>query len=136
VQTWKKNGLSGNEVALDGHVVAEVFIGMNSQNNRIKWVLDSDLGVVFEHPISFLEEHPEVVEAGYLKAGYPVSVGEKMALIYGNKGNYKITSNGYCEYENYSYMLKWRIPLLLIAPFLLLTLFEIRKERIMGRKLG
>lgn len=130
LQVWKQNGLKGREITLDGHVVVEVFIGRNSQNNRIAWVLDGDLGVVFEQGMEFLQEHPEVVENGYLQAGYPVILAEKMAGIYGPAGNYAITSTGYCEEEALFYQLKWILPLAAIWPLLLFMLIKTRKKRL------
>jgi hypothetical protein len=129
IHVWKQNGLKGKEVTLDGHVIVEAFVGRDSQNNRVDWVLDGDLGVVFEQGMAFLQEHPDVVKSGYLQAGYPESLAEKMAGIYGPSGNYVITSAGYCEEEALFYQLKWVLPLGSIWPLLLFTLLKIRGKR-------
>jgi hypothetical protein len=133
LRVWKQSGLKGKEVTLDGHVIVEVFVGRDSQNNRVDWVLDGDLGVVFEQGITFLQEHPEVVKNGYLKAGYPESLAEKMANIYGPSGNYALTGTGYCEEEALFYQLKWVLPLGLIWPLILFTLLKIRGKRLQNQ---
>jgi len=129
VNVWRQNGFQGDEVTLDGHVIAEVVVGYDSLNDPVKWVLDGDFGVVFEHDMSFLQDHLDVVKQGYLNAGYPESTASRFSNFYGPEGNYVITSNGICKAEALSYKLKWLIPSGLSFPFLLFTLFEIRRKR-------
>jgi hypothetical protein len=132
VNVWKQNGLKGKEITLDGHVIAEVFVGRDIQNNRVDWVLDGDFGVVFEHSMDFLQEHLDVVKEGYLKAGYSESIASKVSNFYDPSGNYVITSAGYCEEEALFYKLKWVLPLGSIWPLLLFTLLKIRGKRLQG----
>ncbi|MBI5354138.1 MAG: hypothetical protein HZB50_15960 [Chloroflexi bacterium] len=129
VNVWKQNGFRGDEVALDGHVIAEVIVGYDSRNDPVKWVLDGDFGVVFEHNLDFLQDNLKVVKQGYLDAGYPESSADHFSSFYGPEGNYVITTHGGCNGENFSYKLKWLIPLGLVFPLLLFTHIEIRRKR-------
>jgi hypothetical protein len=67
VNLWKKTGLDARNIVLDGHVVAEAQVGWEKDT---WWILDEDLGVVLEHAIKTIEEHPEMVIENYVNAGY------------------------------------------------------------------
>lgn len=126
-EIWRQNGMMARHVTLVGHTVAEVTI---DTANKIRWVLDPHHGVVVEHDISTLQEHPEIVVAAYQRqAGLSADKVEELANQYGPEGNYIVTNRGYCKAEAELYRLKWLYPLYLMAPFALVLVV------LLGRRL-
>mgnify|MGYP003574961724 CR=1 FL=1 len=111
-QLWRKTGMEARNMVLEGHVVAEVEINPASDT---WWVLDADLGVVLEHDIQTLEEHPEIVLEKYLNAGYDQEIANRIAGFYGKEGNYVQANPGICRVEERLYKQKWYFPLALVA---------------------
>jgi hypothetical protein len=109
---WTKTGLEVRNMVLEGHVVAEVE--MNHEHD-IWWVLDADFGVVLEHDIKTLEEHPEIVVEKYVNAGYNEEIATRIADFYGKEGNYVQSNPGICRVEERLYRRKWTFPLELLA---------------------
>lgn len=117
VELWKKTGLDARNMVLDGHVVAE------AQVDRAKdtwWILDADFGVVLEHNINYLEEHPEIIVDKYVAAGYELKIAKTVAEIYGKEGNYVQSNIGICRVEDELYKWKWYLP---IGSLILSTLY-------------
>jgi hypothetical protein len=109
-----QNGIPADIHVLSGHVVTEALIDKNTHR---KWVLDADLGVVFEYDIETLENHPDIVAAIYRKYGYSDQVSDKIAEVFGKQGNYIQENVRYCQNERQFYVYKWVLPLLMIVPF-------------------
>ena len=111
-QLWRKTGLEARNMVLEGHVVAEVEVNPESDT---WWVLDADFGVVLEHDIKTLEEHPERVVEKYVDAGYDLETATLVAGFYGAEGNYVQSNPGICQVEEKLYRQKWYFPLTLVA---------------------
>lgn len=112
-QLWRKTGLEARNMVLEGHVVAEVEVDPESDT---WWILDADFGVVLEHDIQTLEEHPEIVVEKYLDAGYNLEIANRIAGFYGKEGNYVQANPGICQVEEKLYKQKWYFPLALVIP--------------------
>jgi len=110
---WKEMGMKARNMVLEGHVVAEVQVDEESDT---WWVLDADLGVVFEHDIATLEEHPEVVLEKYLDAGYDSKTANMITDFFGKEGNYVQSNVGICPIEENLYRWKWYFPIGLLIP--------------------
>ena len=110
---WRTTGMEARNMVLEGHVVAEVEV---DSANDTWWILDADFGVVLEHDIKTLEEHPEIVIDKYMKAGYNLEIAERIAGFYGKDGNYIQSNTGICRVEERLYRLKWLIPIALLLP--------------------
>ncbi|MBN1305358.1 MAG: hypothetical protein JXA13_13050 [Anaerolineales bacterium] len=113
---WKANGLQAREMTLDGHTVTELII---NHDKGIRWVSDPLYGVVIEHDVSTLAEHPEIVQAVYMEAGLTENEVDYLMDLYGPDGNYIVTYKGYCQAEENIYRQKWTWPLYMTIPFLL-----------------
>jgi hypothetical protein len=107
VELWKKTGLDARNIVLDGHVVAEAQV---DRQKDTWWILDADFGVVLEHNIQFLEEHPEVIAEKYVDAGYDLKTAKLVTGFYGKDGNYVQTNVGICRVEDNLYKWKWYLP--------------------------
>jgi len=107
VELWKKTGFEARNIVLDGHVVAEAQV---AREKDTWWILDADFGVVLEHNIKFLEEHPEVIAQKYVDAGYDPKTAKMVAEFYGKAGNYVQTNVGICRVEDRLYKWKWYLP--------------------------
>ena len=110
---WRKTGLEARNMVLEGHVVAEVEV---DHENDIWWILDADFGVVLEHDMRTLEEHPETVIESYSKAGYDLETATLIAGFYGKDGNYVQGNPGPCRVEERLYRWKWYVPIALLIP--------------------
>ena len=121
---WETNGMKARMVTLDGHTVAEARL---DKDQGIWWVLDADYGVVLEYDIKTLEQHPEIIKASYMQAGYSAEIAEKLAGYYGPDGNYAITDRTQCEKEALFYRLKWPLPVIAATPFCLIVLISRRR---------
>ena len=112
VQLWKKTGLDARNIVLDGHVVAEAQV---DRKKDIWWILDADFGVVLEHDMNFLQEHPEGIVEKYVNAGYDLSIAKRIAAFYGKEGNYIQSNTGICRVEVNLYKWKWYLPIGLLS---------------------
>jgi hypothetical protein len=107
VELWKKAGLEARNMVLDGHVVAEAQV---DRQKDTWWILDADFGVVLEHNMQFLEQHPEVIAKKYVDAGYDLKTADLVTEFYGKEGNYVQTNPGICRVEEGLYKWKWYLP--------------------------
>lgn len=112
VNLWKKTGLDARDMVLDGHVVAEAQV---DKENDTWWILDADFGVVVEHDIKTIEEHPEMVIENYVNAGYDLKTAKMVAGFYGKEGNYVQSNVGICRVEERLYKWKWYLPFGLLS---------------------
>lgn len=112
VALWKQTGLDARNIVLDGHVVAEAQM---DRENDIWWILDADFGVVLEHDMNFLQEHPDVIIEKYVDAGYDLKTAQKVAEFYGPEGNYIQSNVGICRVEERVYRWKWILPIGLLS---------------------
>jgi len=118
----KDHGVNSRVILLNQHVVATAQVGEAPDR---WWVVDPDLGVVVKHDIGEIEGDPNLIKPYYLERGYAQEHVDHLARIYGREGN--VVFNGAKEYmpwrlryiEYASYVLKWVIPMMLIAPFAL-----------------
>jgi hypothetical protein len=108
VHLWRKTGLEARNMVLDGHVVAEAQ--MDPQTDTW-WILDADFGVVLEHDMKTIEEHPEMVIENYVNAGYDLKTAKMVSEFYGKEGNYVQSNVGICRVEENLYKWKWYLPL-------------------------
>jgi hypothetical protein len=108
VHLWRKTGLDARNMVLDGHVVAEAQV---DRENDTWWILDADFGVVLEHDMKTLEEHPEMVIEKYVDAGYDLKTAKMVSEFYGKEGNYVQSNVGICRTEENLYKWKWYLPL-------------------------
>jgi len=107
VNLWKKTGLDARNMVLDGHVIAEAQV---DREKDTWWILDADFGVVLEHDINTLQEHPEIVVEKYTDAGYDLQTAKMIAEFYGKEGNYVQSNPGICRVEERLYKWKWYLP--------------------------
>jgi hypothetical protein len=107
VHLWRKTGLEARNMVLDGHVVAEAQVDRKSDT---WWILDADFGVVLEHDMKTLEEHPEMVIENYVNAGYDLKTAKMVSEFYGKEGNYVQSNVGICLVEENLYRWKWYLP--------------------------
>jgi hypothetical protein len=118
----KDHGVNSKVILLDQHVVAAAQVGDAPER---WWIVDPDLGVVVEHDIGEIEAEPGLIKPYYLERGYSQEYVDWLARVYGKEGN--VVFDGAKEYmprrlryiEYVSYILKWAIPAILIAPFAL-----------------
>ncbi|HZG54335.1 MAG TPA: hypothetical protein VEZ40_19700, partial [Pyrinomonadaceae bacterium] len=109
-------------ILLNQHVVATARVGDAPDR---WWVVDPDLGVVVKHDIGEIEDKTDLIKPYYLERGYSQEYVDWLARVYGKEGN--VVYAGARAYqpwqlrylEDVSYILKWVIPLMLIAPFAL-----------------
>jgi hypothetical protein len=118
----RDHGVNSKVVLLDGHVVAMAQV---RETPARWWIVDPDLGVVIKHDTSEIESDPNLIKPYYLERGHSREYVEWLARVYGKEGN--IVFEGAEEYmpwrlryiEYVSYILKWMIPVMLMAPFAL-----------------
>jgi hypothetical protein len=118
----KEHGVDSRVVLLDHHVVAMARVGEAPDR---WWVVDPGLGVVVKHDIGEIESDPNLIKPYYLERGYSREYVDWLAGVYGKEGN--VVFDGAREYlprrlryvERVSYVLKWGVPLILIAPLAL-----------------
>jgi hypothetical protein len=118
----KDHGVNSKVVLLNQHVVA---LAQVSDAPGRWWVVDPDLGVVVKHDIAEIEADPNLIKPYYLERGYSKEYVDWLARVYAKEDN--VVFDGAREYmpwrlryiEAVSYLLKWLIPLILIAPFAL-----------------
>lgn len=118
----KDHGVNSKVVLLNQHVVAMAQVGHAPDR---WWIVDPDLGVVVKHDIGEIESNPDLIKPYYLERGYSQGYVDWLARVYGKEGN--VVFDGAKEYspwrlrylEYVSYLLKWTLPLMLIAPFAL-----------------
>jgi hypothetical protein len=118
----KEHGVNSKVILLEQHVVASAQV---EDTPARWWIVDPDLGVVVKHDIGEIEGNPNLIKPYYLDRGYSHEYVDWLARAYGKEGN--VVFAGAKEYlpwrlryiEYISYILKWIIPLMLIAPFAL-----------------
>jgi hypothetical protein len=118
----KDHGVNSKVVLLNQHVIALAQVG----DAPVRWwVVDPDLGVVVKHDIGEIEADPDLIKPYYLEKGYSKERVDWLARVYAKEGN--VVFAGAREYmpwrlryiEAVSYILKWVVPVMLIAPFAL-----------------
>jgi hypothetical protein len=118
----KDHGVNSKVVLLNQHVVASAQVG--DAPGRW-WVVDPDLGVVVKHDIGEIEADTNLIKPYYLEKGYSTEYVDWLARVYAKEDN--VVFDGAREYmpwrlryvEFISYILKWIIPVMLLAPFAL-----------------
>ncbi len=119
------NDVETRIVKLDGHVVALALI---DPATNTWWIVDGDNNVVIEDDISVVEQDPNMIQPYFEARGYSQEYIDTFTAIYGVEGNVVISGGndfdggGKCTREGIYYALKWALPVLLIAPFLVWTL--------------
>jgi hypothetical protein len=118
----KEHGVDSRVVLLDHHVVAMARVGEAPVR---WWIVDPGLGVVVKHDLGEIERDTNLIKPYYLERGYSREYVDWLAGVYGKEGN--VVFDGAREYlprrlryvERVSYVLKWIIPVILIAPLAL-----------------
>jgi hypothetical protein len=128
----KEKGIPSYIVGLSGHVV------LRAQVDEIRdewWVLDPDYGAVIPYDIDIIEKNPEIIRPFYEQAGYKKNTIRSLVKRYEKKGNAISREQGAQGYQKKKslweprfYFFKWIIPLVLIAPSIIL--FMIRRINI------
>ncbi|HEX8633839.1 MAG TPA: hypothetical protein VF703_06780 [Pyrinomonadaceae bacterium] len=114
------HGVDSKVILLDQHVVAMARVGDAPDG---WWVVDADLGVVVKHDIGEIEDKTDLIKPYYLERGYSQEYVDWLARVYGKEGNVVFAgAQAYLPWqlrylEDVSYILKWVIPIMLIAPF-------------------
>lgn len=116
----KEHGVDSKIILLDHHVVATALV--DEEHDRW-WVVDPSLGVVVKHDIGEIESDTDLIKPYYLEMGYSQKYVDWLSHVYGKEGN--AVFSGAKEYlrwplpfiEYVSYILKWVIPMILMAPF-------------------
>ena len=100
-------------VSLDGHVVLEV------QSIQTKYIADPDFGVILPYTLETIRKSPEIIAELYGKEGYTESDIKALADAFTSKATFWKGANHFMTnkyyFERLSYVLKWLIPLVLLA---------------------
>ncbi|HEX8143732.1 MAG TPA: hypothetical protein VF553_14120 [Pyrinomonadaceae bacterium] len=114
----KDHGVDSRVVLLNQHVVAMAQV--NKERDKW-WVVDPDLDVVVKHDMREIEADTDLIKPYYLEKGYEAGYVDFVAQLYGREGN--AITRGVYDYlpwklgcvEYLSYILKWAIPIILLA---------------------
>ena len=111
------NGIEAQLWDIAGHVVVRARVSEDEW-----YILDPDFGLYVPHDIAEIEADPEITRASYehmadlYKPSYddPYTT-DKIVELYGKEGNHIYTYDA--RFEQFSYIAKWLLPLILILPY-------------------
>lgn len=121
-------GVDNRIVSFEGHVLVEAFTSAGTG-----LLLDPDFGVVLDLPLESLADDLTQVRQKYLDAGYSDSEIDYLMPVYDR--SYRLFDNTYhfmsrrYLFEKASYVLKWILPLILIAGSLIIFMKPGRGRR-------
>jgi hypothetical protein len=127
-EVLNEKGIKTKMIGLSGHV------GISAQVDEKTdewWVLDGLYGVVIPFSLDKIQKNPDIIGPYYSEKGYDTKTITALEGIYGAEGNFVEDGFGIGDYsiltnyfEKTTYILIWVIPLFLISPFLLFSIFH------------
>ncbi len=117
----EREAIESRVVAFPGHVVVEARLGEDSPQ---WWLLDPDFGVAVPGDLKALRRNPRPVIAAYAQAGYSEAEIKDLRHVYSQPAQrfasaFDFSPKRAC-FEEATYVLKWALPLTLLALPLLL----------------
>jgi uncharacterized membrane protein len=134
VNLLREEGIDARIVQLDGHTLA------TAQVTPGKWhMLDADYGVVIPNSLAEIEQDPEMIRPFYSAALAQLNPEaqrlrpepnrewvDRLVEFFGPAGNFIEPAGAhsalgveFVEFEAWAYWLKWRLPIVLLLPFLM-----------------
>jgi len=112
----EREAIESRVVAFPGHVVVEANLGTDAPQ---WWILDPDFGIAVPGDLKTIRRAPQQVLAVYAEAGYSAEELSDLREIYSKPGKrfasaFDVSPKRAC-FEEAMYVLKWALPLSLVA---------------------
>lgn len=112
----EREAIESRILAFPGHVVVEANLGSETPQ---WWILDPDFGVTVPGDLKTIYRDPELVIAAYAQAGYSEKEIQDLREIFSKPGKrfasaFDFSPKRAC-FEEATYVMKWALPLSLVA---------------------